>query len=90
MTEVLFFHRRSGTCLVGDLIQKHDEESLNTWEHRMMEGGGVLGRNGSTPRDWRLTFEVLNINHSPAQNILTGYRAGESGTLFQFQWFTDF
>ena len=56
MTEVLFFHRRSGTCLVGDLIQKHDEESLNTWEHRMMEGGGVLGRNGSTPRDWRLTF----------------------------------
>ncbi len=41
-------------------------------------------------RDWRLTFEVLRINHSPAQNILTGYRAGESGTLFQLQWFSDF
>ena len=52
-------------------------------------GGGVNWYvRGS--RDWRLTFEVLRINHSPAQNILTGYRAGESGTLFQLQWFTDF
>lgn len=41
-------------------------------------------------RDWRFTAEVLFINHSPAQNILTGYRAGESGTLFQLQWFSDF
>jgi hypothetical protein len=37
-----------------------------------------------------MTAEVLFINHSPAQNILTGYRAGESGTLFQLQWFSDF
>ena len=52
-------------------------------------GGGVnwYVRNS---RDWRMTFEVLRIDHSPAQNILTGYRAGESGTLFQLQWFTDF
>jgi hypothetical protein len=41
-------------------------------------------------RDWRMTFEVLNINHSPAMNLLTVYRAGESGTVFQLQWFTDF
>jgi hypothetical protein len=41
-------------------------------------------------REWRITFEVLEISHSPAQNILTGYRAGESGTLFQLQWFSDF
>ena len=26
MTEVFFFHRPSSTCLVGDLIQKHDEQ----------------------------------------------------------------
>ncbi len=37
-----------------------------------------------------MTFEVLRIDHSPAQNILTGYRAGESGTLYPLQWFTDF
>ena len=41
-------------------------------------------------RTWRYTFEVLRINDSPAQNLLTGYRAGETGTLFQLQWFTDF
>jgi hypothetical protein len=52
-------------------------------------GGGVNWYfRGS--RDWRMTFEVLNINRSPAQNLLTGYRAGESGTLYQLQLFTDF
>ncbi|QEH34234.1 hypothetical protein OJF2_27690 [Aquisphaera giovannonii] len=52
-------------------------------------GGGanwyVLGS-----REWRMTAEVLGIQRSPAQNILTGYRAGESGVLYQLQWFTDF
>ncbi len=52
-------------------------------------GGGVNWYPKGT-RDWRFTFEVLQINGSPAQNLLTGYRAGESGTLFQLQWFTDF
>lgn len=41
-------------------------------------------------REWRFTAEVLEINDSPAENLLTGYRAGESGTLFQLQWFVDF
>jgi hypothetical protein len=54
------------------------------------EVGGGVNWYPRASRDWRLTFEVLYINHSPAQNLLTGYRAGESGTLFQLQWFTDF
>ena len=41
-------------------------------------------------RNWRMTFDVTRINHSPAENELTGYRAGESGTLFQLQMLTDF
>lgn len=56
MTEVLFFHRASSTCLVGDLIQKHENESLTTLQRWMMKVGGVFGRDGSTPRDARLTF----------------------------------
>jgi hypothetical protein len=52
-------------------------------------GGGVNWYFRSS-RDWRATFEVLNINHSPAQNLITGYRAGESGMLYQLQLFTDF
>ncbi|MGO9598005.1 MAG: hypothetical protein ACLP7Q_08415 [Isosphaeraceae bacterium] len=54
------------------------------------EFGGGLNWYPLSTREWRFTFEVLQINHSPAQNILTGYRAGESGTLFQLQWFSDF
>jgi hypothetical protein len=54
------------------------------------EWGGGLNWYVLGSRDWRLTFEFLFINHSPAQNILTGYRAGESGSLFQLQWFSDF
>ena len=57
MTEVLFFHRASRTCLVGDLIQRHDEaEPMKTWPRWATKLGGVLGLTGSTPRDWRLTF----------------------------------
>jgi hypothetical protein len=54
------------------------------------EFGGGVNWYPRGSRDWRFTFEVLQINGSPAQNLLTGYRAGESGTLFQLQWFTDF
>jgi hypothetical protein len=56
MTEVLFFHRSSGTCLVGDLVQRHENESLTTWERWIMKVGGVFGPDGNTPRDARLTF----------------------------------
>jgi hypothetical protein len=57
MTEVLFFHRSSSTCLVGDLIQRHDDDpSLTPVERWMMKAGGVLGPDGGTPRDARLTF----------------------------------
>jgi hypothetical protein len=55
MTEVVFYHRGSRTCLVGDLIQKH-QQPMNWWQRFVMKAGGVYGANGSTPRDWRLTF----------------------------------
>jgi hypothetical protein len=52
-------------------------------------GGGVNWYVNGT-RKWRATAEVLQINRSPANNILTGYRTGESGTLLQLQMITDF
>jgi hypothetical protein len=54
------------------------------------EVGGGVNWYPQGKRTWRFTFEVLNIDHSPAQNLLTGYRAGESGMLYQLQWLTDF
>ena len=56
MTEVLFFHRSSSTCLVGDLIQRHEDESLTTLQRWVMKVGGVFGPDGGTPRDARLSF----------------------------------
>ena len=52
-------------------------------------GGGVNWYVNGT-RKWRATAEVLQVNRSPADNILTGYRTGESGTLLQLQMLTDF
>jgi uncharacterized coiled-coil protein SlyX len=54
------------------------------------EFGGGINWYPKGSRNWRLTAEVLYLNHCPADNALTGYRAGESGTLVQLQWFTDF
>ena len=52
--------------------------------------GGGLNWYPRGTRSWRITAEVNRVFHSPAQNILTGYRAGDSGSLFELQWLTDF
>jgi hypothetical protein len=41
-------------------------------------------------RNVRATFEVTRVERSAADNILTGYRAGDSGVLFQAQLLTIF
>lgn len=56
MTEVWFFHRRSRTCLVGDLVQRHDAAPLTTWQRRIARWAGCLGPDGGTPRDARIAF----------------------------------
>jgi hypothetical protein len=54
------------------------------------EFGGGINWYPKGSRNWRLTAEALYLNHCPADNALTGYRAGETGTLVQLQCFTDF
>ena len=56
MEEVVFFHRESSTCIVGDLIQRHSEESHHGWKSALMKLDGLVGREGSTPREWRVSF----------------------------------
>jgi hypothetical protein len=63
---------------------------------------GVTGPNGNgyewsggvnwypqKTRHWRCTLDVTRTIRSPADNILTGYRAGESGVLFEAQFLVD-
>ncbi len=56
MDEVLFFHQRSSTCLVCDLIQRHDPARQTGFIGWLMRLDGLVGPDGSTPREWRATF----------------------------------
>ncbi len=68
MEEVVFFHRPSRTAIVTDLVQKFDPASL-AWPQRVVMGlDGMLGPDGSTPREWRLTF----WNRRAARKALRG------------------
>ena len=56
MQEAMFFHPRSRTCLVGDLVQRHDPAAFSPWRRALMRMDGLLGPGGSTPREWRASF----------------------------------
>lgn len=56
MNEVVFFHRPSRSALVCDLIQKHDKSAFSGWRRWAMQLDGMVGPDGSTPREWRATF----------------------------------
>lgn len=56
MEEVVFFHRASRTLVIGDLVQKFEPAGLAPWQRRLMRLDGLLGPDGSTPREWRLSF----------------------------------
>lgn len=56
MEEVVFFHRESRTAIVCDLIQRHPEATITGWKGMLMRIDGLVGTNGSTPREWRASF----------------------------------
>ena len=56
MEEVAFFHRASRTAIVCDLIQRHPEATMSGWKGMLMRLDGLVGKDGSTPREWRASF----------------------------------
>ena len=56
MEEVVFFHRRSRAALVGDLVQKFNPEKARGFRGLLMRLDGLVGPDGSTPREWRASF----------------------------------
>ena len=70
MTEVVFFHRPSSTCLVGDLIQRHHAGVMQGWTRSAMKFDGLLGPEGSTPREWRATFVRRSGTREALQRVL--------------------
>ena len=63
MEEVVFFHRASRSAIFGDLIQRFPEQDATGWKGLVMRLGGLVGPEGSTPRDWRLSF----VSRRPAR-----------------------
>lgn len=54
MLEVAFFHRPSRTAILGDLVQRLDP--ARGLKGMIMRLDGLVGEQGSTPREWRATF----------------------------------
>lgn len=63
MEEVAFFHRASSTAIIGDLIQRFPESEMSGWKGLLMRLDGLVGKHGSTPREWRASF----LRRAPAR-----------------------
>jgi hypothetical protein len=79
-----------GTMLIPKKVEPFARTSFVTGPYGAgYEYGGGLNWYPRGTRDWRFTAQLLQISDCPAQNLLTGYRAGSSGPVFQLQWFLD-
>lgn len=60
MDEIVFFHRRSRTVIVADLIEAFDDAFLcrhwARWQRPVAALGGIRVENPQAPIDWRLSF----------------------------------
>jgi hypothetical protein len=62
MNEVEFFHRASKTAIICDLIQRFPEKEAKGFTGKLMKLDGLVGENGSTPREWRFSFWPFGKN----------------------------
>jgi len=56
MEEVVFFHKRSSTLILTDLIENFNQDTLNFWQTALAKFAGIVAPHGKTPIDWRVTF----------------------------------
>jgi len=70
MEEVVFFHRESRTAIVCDLIQRHPEATMTGWKGMLMRMDSLVGKNGSTPREWRASFLRRGKTRAAREKVL--------------------
>ncbi len=70
MEEVVFFHRASRTAIICDLIQRHEREKMSGWKGKLMQLDGLVGVQGSTPREWRASFLRRGPARAARQKVL--------------------
>lgn len=100
MQECVFFHNRSKSLIVTDLVENFSGESFNFWQKLLAKFAGILAPNGKMPLDWRLSFigsKALARNHmnkilSWSPNVLVMshgevvYQNADRFLLKSFKW----
>lgn len=56
MQEVVFFHRKSSTVIMTDLIENFSPDHFKGIKKTLAKLTGIVSPNGKTPLDWRLSF----------------------------------
>ena len=56
MEEVVFFHRKSETLILTDLIENFCPSHFKGFKKLIAMATGIVSPNGKTPLDWRLSF----------------------------------
>ncbi len=69
-TEVVFFHRKSGTVLFADLIQQIPAELLSGWRAVVAKLDLMTGPEPSVPRKFRFAFTNRRVARNAAKRIL--------------------
>lgn len=73
MEEVVFFHGRSRTLILADLIENFEPERLHGWfNHLMYRLIGVMAPHGHAPRDLRMTFAGHHDQLRPVVDWMIG------------------
>ncbi|RKD66589.1 uncharacterized protein DUF4336 [Rhizobium sp. WW_1] len=100
-TEVVFFHRRSGTVLFTDLIQHFHPQWFKGWRALVAKLDLMVGPEPSVPRKFRVAFtdrraaraSIERVLEWPAEKVLMahGDPITENGQAFiahVFRWLT--
>ena len=56
MDEVVFFHKKSRTLILTDLIENFHPDYFSGYKKAIATVTGILSPNGKTPLDWRMSF----------------------------------
>lgn len=70
LDEVWFCHNPSGTLIVTDLIQKHDAEEQHFPWNLLKKAAGLLGPEGGTALDIKLSFKDRDLARDCLENVL--------------------
>lgn len=70
MTEVVFFHRPSGTALFADLIQNLPRDGFRGWRGLLARMDGIVSPHPGAPREWRATFIDRRATRAGLRRIL--------------------